>query len=50
MPGLLQCSDVYLEAKSGLKDLAFALATAWPTPWPDTAGRSTAATSSLHKW
>lgn len=32
-------TDVCLEAKSGLEDLAFALTTACPTPWPDAAGQ-----------
>lgn len=50
MPGLLRFSDVCLEAESGLEDLAFAPATACPTPWPDAAGRSAAATSPLHRW
>lgn len=39
MPGLLWYSDVCLEAKSGLEDLAFALTTACPTPRPSAAGQ-----------
>lgn len=47
MPGLLWYSDVCLEAKSGLEDLAFALTTACPTPGPTLQGRSAAAASSF---
>lgn len=50
MPGLLWYSDVCLEAKSGLEDLAFALTTTCPTPRPSAAGQVSCCCVIFYRW